>query len=113
MNPQQRIQRLEYLEKICTGSKCLPTVILLKDDCSVFFAGKKVTAFSVFENVKFSERIKENLEPNVSSHCGLILLVLKFCWWLEDKRIGLGYFAFVLGMFYICSCVVSNCKAFP
>lgn len=107
MNPQQRIQRLEYLEKICTGSKCLPTVILLKDDRSVFFAGKKVTAFSVFENVKFSERIKENLEPNVSFLCGLILLALKFCWGLEDKRIGLGYFVCfcfgdVLHMFLCC-----------
>ena len=40
----------EYLEKIYTGSECLPTVILLKDECSVFFAGKN-DSFSVFENV--------------------------------------------------------------
>lgn len=41
----------EYLEKICTQSECLPTVILLKDERSIFFAGKN-DSFSVFENVK-------------------------------------------------------------
>lgn len=41
----------EYLEKICTRSECLPTVILLKDERSLFFAGEN-DSFSVFESVK-------------------------------------------------------------
>lgn len=41
----------EYLEKISTGSECLPTVIQLKDESSVFFAGEN-DSFWVFENVK-------------------------------------------------------------
>lgn len=41
----------EYFEKNYSESECLPTVILLKDERSLFFAGKN-DSFSVFESVK-------------------------------------------------------------
>lgn len=51
----------EYLEKIYTRSECLPTVILLKDERSVFFLGK-MTAFQCLKVWnKCGEGIKEKI----------------------------------------------------
>lgn len=82
----------EYLEKICSGSECLPTVILLRDDHSVciyifffilFFLLGENDSPSVFENVEKVqfERMKA---LNLILPLWILFLLKLFGWQTED-----------------------------
>lgn len=94
----------EYLEKICSGSECLPTVILLRDDHSVciyiyflfyfiFFCWEKMTAPQCLKMWKKCS-LKEWKPWTWSFHCGFCS-----CWscLVGRQRIGFGLMQISLG----------------